>query len=471
MNQEMKIQSLLRVNIFKIKWLCIVPFVLFVTNGLYAVNALSVDTTAPTGNFEVLSFYGEVSGATVGILVSTYDDESLVRDVCLWLGDGIENLIQPAICKTLAEKDWNSYDYAPSFTFSWDSTTIADGTYNLYVIATDNANNVGNLGPVAMTVNNSSLGSPSLPAPITTCQEFQNINNHGGWYYDIKNDINCAETKSWNGGQGFMPISSFGGVLNGHNFNINDIYMNITYLNASDNGGVFYSNGGTIENLNLRNVDISAVGYLGGMTNQNYGIISKSSVTGKITCGYQQCGAMAGVNSGTISECWTDVDIVGPNYVGAIAGHSWGGQIANSYAKGKVTANNNSGGAIGLNQSNLLNSYSVAEINSGSSNGGLIGWQYGGVQSGSYWDTETSGLDIMCGPSSSPLDCNEPNGLTDALMKEQASFVGWDFINTWRIDPNKNDGYPYLAWQTSFTEKNNFPWQMFLPTIIKNAHK
>ena len=33
---------------------------------------------------------------------------------------------------------------------------------------------------------------------------------------------------------------------------------------------------------------------------------------------------------------------------------------------------------------------------------------------------------------------------------QQATFENWDFADTWAIDPNYNDGYPYLQWQDCF---------------------
>lgn len=438
------------------------------------IAIVSDDITAPTGYIQVYSYYGEVSGNQVGIAVSTEDYDSLVKDVCLWLGDGENNLIQPAICKTLAEKDWNSYNTSPSFSFSWDSTTIADGTYNLYVIATDNANNVGRLGPVAMTVNNSSLGSPSQPAPITTCQEFQNINNHGGWYYEIKNDIDCAETKNWNGGKGFLSIT-FGGVLNGYNYNISDLYMNTDYI------GIFgqIDSGARISGVNFRKVQlIGHTTYGGGFSAYNWGTIEKSSITGSLQLSSgNTCGGFAIQNSGTISQSWGDMTIGTSGYIGGIAGHNFDGIIENCYFKGKIQSGGNGGGLVGLNEGWLHsgvinNSYSTAKISGGSGNGGMIGWQYQqSTQSGSYWDTETSGFDIMCGREDwGGANCDDTHGLTDAQMKLQASFVDWDFDNIWKIDPKKNDGYPYLAWQTSFTENKKFPWPMYLPAITKGRH-
>jgi hypothetical protein len=42
-------------------------------------------------------------------------------------------------------------------------------------------------------------------------------------------------------------------------------------------------------------------------------------------------------------------------------------------------------------------------------------------------------------------------------MKTQGTFTGWDFVNIWKIDPNANDGYPYL--------RNNPPY--IAPTVSK----
>lgn len=37
---------------------------------------------------------------------------------------------------------------------------------------------------------------------------------------------------------------------------------------------------------------------------------------------------------------------------------------------------------------------------------------------------------------------------TDKQMKTQSTFEGWDFDTIWGIDPNINNGYPYLRWYT-----------------------
>ena len=53
-----------------------------------------------------------------------------------------------------------------------------------------------------------------------------------------------------------------------------------------------------------------------------------------------------------------------------------------------------------------------------------------------FWDNELSGVDIS----------ENATGLPTADMKDINTFLdaGWDFENVWAIDPEINDGYPYL---------------------------
>ena len=44
------------------------------------------------------------------------------------------------------------------------------------------------------------------------------------------------------------------------------------------------------------------------------------------------------------------------------------------------------------------------------------------------------------------------SGSTTEQMKNQPTYVGWDFTNVWRMDPTIQNGYPYLAWENLSTE-------------------
>ena len=367
-------------------------------------QSFKIDTDVPTGYLEPTPYYHNFEiDATTTINVSLNDYGSYVKEVCLWLGDETENLIQADFdnCKLLNEHDSYSYDYAPGFQFrNWGTTAIADGTYNLYALVTDNAGNESKLSKT-VKINNYSEGSAQNPSEISTCAEFQAMNNNLNWHYVITNDIDCTETKNWNGGQGFIGIggnNGFTGTLDGQNYNVYSIYQGSGYT------GIFDSLSGQVIGLNLRDVDLScSTTYCGGFTHNNWGTIEKSSITGTLSCS-GKCGGFASQQSGTISQCWGDMVIGSGGYQGGIAGQNFNGYIDNTYFKGEIIANNG-GGLVGLNEGGwgggiITNSYSNAEILGGdwNTNGGLVGWMYSySSQSGSYWNKELSGKDNMCG--------------------------------------------------------------------------
>jgi hypothetical protein len=61
-----------------------------------------------------------------------------------------------------------------------------------------------------------------------------------------------------------------------------------------------------------------------------------------------------------------------------------------------------------------------------------VGYNYDATVTASYWDTETSGLTTSAGGT----------GRTTAEMKQQSTFVDWDFDTVWQID--EGETYPYL---------------------------
>ena len=81
--------------------------------------------------------------------------------------------------------------------------------------------------------------------------------------------------------------------------------------------------------------------------------------------------------------------------------------------------------------------------------GGLVGYNSGGTINMSYWDKQTTGCDISSGSDLS-------FGKTTVQMKQQATFVDWNFLRTWRI--NENSSYPLLRQRpnTEFLPAINF---------------
>jgi hypothetical protein len=144
---------------------------------------------------------------------------------------------------------------------------------------------------------------------------------------------------------------------------------------------------------------------------------------------------------------------------GGFVASLYGSVIANSYFIGNVEAASWSGGFIGFhNDSNVTNSYAIANVKrlSGADTniGYFVGIDVGDVGSSSIF-IDNFYNSVIVDSSNSPLTTStQPSGISaknTAEMKNIETFTtapsDWDFPNIWRIDPNKNSGYPELAWQ------------------------
>jgi len=260
---------------------------------------------------------------------------------------------------------------------------------------------------------------------IWNCCDLQNIAQNLTANYLLKRDIDCYSTKDWNnydedcsvfnnknecnnmdgcdwnnglikcvGFEGFRPIDTFTGTLDGKNHKIKDLYID----HGGNSVGLFKHISGTVKNIGLENVDIKGAWWVGPIA---------SALTGRLENCY---------TTGTVT---TEGNYAVGGLVGTASGHSTGYY--------------------------LNNSYSVTSITGPNKKGGLIGAQEGGSNAkefiNSYWDTEVSGLTTTAGRA---LIKENIEGKTTTEMKQQSTYVGWDFDNVWTIDPSINNGYPYL---------------------------
>ncbi|MGA2091975.1 MAG: GLUG motif-containing protein [Sedimentisphaerales bacterium] len=231
---------------------------------------------------------------------------------------------------------------------------------------------------------------------------------------------------------------------------------------------------------------VSGYNFIGGLCGYNwYGTISSSSScsTGQITGanGVYYLGGLCGKNeSGSINNSYSTSRVTGGTgsyYVGGLCGDNFYSSVNGSYSTGQVIGGTNSnylGGLCGENQGTVGNCYSKSAVSGDYFVGGLCGDNvyfpgtlskisncystgsvagnhykggFCGVNDGSiiscFWDINTSGITTSSGGT----------GLTTVQMKQQASFVGWDFV--WETANGPNDvwaicegvSYPKFAWQ------------------------
>ena len=295
-----------------------------------------------------------------------------------------------------------------------------------------------------------------------------------GAYYEIAADIDASETSSWYGGQGFQPIGSesshFCGKIIGNNHTVSNLSINRAM--SPHVGLLGFVEGGSIENLNLKNCTISGQMYAGILAGyMNGSSVTGCKVSGKVSCYGNYAGGIVGQAYRTpISKsCADQISVYAANYAGGIVGENLTesslsycysiGSVANNngtyaggltgwshekisvcYSRTTVSGSDRVGGLAGQSSNPIDQCYAAGNVYGQSNAGGLAG--YSGTDiTNSYWDKQLSGLEVCIG---NDTFFGKNMGLTTQQMKQRNSYAGWDFNYVWRISSSVNNGYPYL---------------------------
>ena len=199
---------------------------------------------------------------------------------------------------------------------------------------------------------------------------------------------------------------------------------------STDVGGLVGFNGGTI-NQSYATGDVIGMLRVGGLVSRNSGTINQSYATGDVS-GSTVVGGLVGINRVTITQSYATGDVNGTYYVGGLVGENYDGTITQSYATGDVNGTERVGALAGSNGGTINQSYATGIVTGMLRVGGLVG-SNGGTINQSYWNTETSGQSSSAGGS----------GRTTAEMKQQVTFIDWDFTFVWYI--NEDVSYPQLC--------------------------
>jgi len=316
----------------------------------------------------------------------------------------------------------SSYLYASTTTNASGEYSLAlntVGTYNLKFTKSNYFEQVQanvNFTGLSMTLSDvllvltpfaGGLGIAEDPYLISTPDQLNAIRDYLSAHYKLINDIDLASWGNWE------PINYFTGVFDG--------------------------DGNTIKNMTVSS-------YVYFMRADDDVFSTKKVVAGLFGClGYRNRFSYIR-NVGLVNSV---VDVSnGPSailYAGSIVGYIYSGRIDNCYTTTNVTITTGSlayaGGIFGYGteQSRIANSYSTGTVKATSSYGAYAGGIAGGI--GSSIHDNCYSLDNI-----HISDYTGFNGirLTDTQMKQQASFVGFDFTNVWAISPAINNGYPYL---------------------------
>jgi uncharacterized repeat protein (TIGR02543 family) len=252
-------------------------------------------------------------------------------------------------------------------------------------------------------------GTSSEPYLIETADQLNEVRNHlaSGIYFELIADIDLS---GYAGGEGWAPIGNpFRGSFNGKGYKITNLTINRPQSNRV---GLFGETSAlsSIGNIGLEDIDVVGNANVGGLVGSSFGAIRGSFTTGKISGG-SSVGGLVGFASGSISSSYSNASV--------------------------NAAHRNAGGLTGINQWEIHNSYATGKVGAESSpTGGLAGALNPGASvSNSFYDSDTTGQS----------DTGKGTGKTTLEMKTLSTYVNWPGFNDyWGIDPDVNEGYPYL---------------------------
>ena len=289
-------------------------------------------------------------------------------------------------------------------------------------------------------------GTSGDPYQIADANQLQEMKDHLSSCFVLINDIDASATVSWNSGAGFEPIGDyparFDGSFDGQGHKITGLYICRTEENDI---GLFGFAG-----FNAKIMDVSVCA---DITGNNYeGLISNCHSTGEVK-GNNQVGGLVGINANTVTCCYSTGSTVGEVAVGGLVGYNsldftlpYQGGITDCYSTGNAFGDNQVGGLVGYNNDKVINCYSTGNVDGDQDVGGLVGFADYYIVSDSFWDIETSGQATSVGGT----------GKTTAEMRQQATFVGWNFTDIWAIAEGKS--CPFFQWDAPSFFSNLIDW-------------
>lgn len=260
-------------------------------------------------------------------------------------------------------------------------------------------------------------------------------------------------------GTGFF-VGLFGQFFNASIKNLN---LDGAKVYGKDTTGAMFGNISTnsyVENCHAKNVEVV-------VTESNSGAFAGSIITNSEVKNCSVSGSIVGVNqiggfTGTswdktkISNCFSEGTVEGDYFVGGFNGYStmaFGpnriNEMINCYSRSNVKANDfSAGGFFGFAQQNAVfkNVYSTGTVETPEDLGGFFGVVGNTSVTNAHYDFTNAPYDAVGKFDFEPIQLD----ITPKTTAEMKTSAFKDILNAgntesvWSIDPNINNGYPYL---------------------------
>lgn len=211
---------------------------------------------------------------------------------------------------------------------------------------------------------------------ISKASDLNAIRQRPNGYFKLSANIDMMD---YAGGEGWEPIADFNGTFDGRGYTISNLTINRP---TKSNVGLFGNVQGNaqIANLTLENVNVIGGEYTGALAGYCSGAVTNVNITGGNITGYRSStGALAGAYGiSKMSNCTVTAEVDGDSEVGGIIGTLYSGIVNRVGFNGNVTATNDVGGLIGLVRvssasTEITECVARAAVNGKKNLGGFIG--------------------------------------------------------------------------------------------------
>jgi len=308
----------------------------------------------------------------------------------------------------------------------WDFLGVPhDGTSEVWTMPEAGGPAVLSMFQGGLPVELPGTGTPDDPYRVASAEDIGAIVYAPCASYRLVRDIDLSGIQ-WS--TAVVPV--FGGSLDGNGHCITQLYVK-----ADSYGGLIglLQKGAIVTDVALAEALITGVNepsYLGILTGASEGSIFDCQVTGTIM-GSWVLGGLAGLNEGgVVSRCCANVSVLGASTLGGVVGENRHGTIVDCYALGDVGGSSyRIGGLVGNDYEGILaRCYAANRVTGNGRVGGLVG------DRASNHSTIENCYFLQRADGSSP-DNGLGTALTDSMMQDPSSFIGWE-LGSPTVDPN-----------------------------------
>ena len=299
---------------------------------------------------------------------------------------------------------------------------------------------------------------------ITTAQQLKQLadevnagDSKSGKTVLLMNDIDLSVYPNWSPIGTLKPNTSqvsypFSGVFDGQNHTISNLTCT---SNTNGYAGLFGNFDGTVQNLILRDVQITVEGQAAAVVCENYkGQVLNCAMIGGSVKGKSVAGGVVCYNRGTVENCYATGDVTSLSggricYAGGVVGYNYReGTVQSCYAAGRVESEEHAGGAVGGNYGTVQNCVALGQSVSAQVDAHrVVGENSGRKLSGNYaW----SGVQVNGQPVTDGLADNE-NGedilAHDGLIYgKSAQIFAWPGFDTtvWELRNDQTGKLPRI---------------------------